>query len=178
MNPSTKHSLLTLLWAAMLAIPALLAAPAASAQDRDGPVAGDAGPAGQALDELRNGRPRARAIRNRFFLKQERFAISPLVGYVPNNPFAKRYVGGLAVSYHFNEEFGAEGQFSYSPDFALNDLKGLTKTLVRIAHSGAGGSDFQQPLDKVNLAAAFHLHWSPLYGKINLVGETVLNFDL
>ncbi len=66
----------------------------------------------------------------------------------------------------------------YSPDLGENDLKGLTNTLVIIAHGGASDVEFQQPVDKMMLGAIFNVMWAPVYGKINLVGELVLNFDL
>lgn len=136
-----------------------------------------ASPGLDAIDEFRVGGARPSAIENRFFLKADRFEVSPIAGYVPNNPFAKRYVGGVLLAYHFRESLAAEGVVTYSPDLGSNDLKGLTKTLVQIAQTGTGTTEFQQPLDKVTLAAAFSARWTPLYGKINLVGETVLNFD-
>jgi outer membrane beta-barrel protein len=99
-------------------------------------------------------------------------------GYVPNNPFARRFVGSVQLAYHFSETLAAAGVLSYSPDLGEADLKGLTRTLVRIAHVGGQVTgNFEQPLDKVTLAANFGVVWAPLYGKINLVGETVLNFD-
>src|SRR5688572_6940025 len=42
-------------------------------------------------------------VENRFFLKGKRFELAPVFGYVPNNPFARRYVGGAIVGYHLNE---------------------------------------------------------------------------
>lgn len=135
------------------------------------------GPGLDALERFRQERQPEQTIENRFFLKEGRFEVAPLVAYVPNNPFAKRFVGGLLVGYHFNEQFSAQGEISYSPDLGEADLKDLTTALVVIAHGGPGGADFQQPLDKVTLAATFGGTWAPIYGKINLIGETVLNFD-
>ncbi len=102
-----------------------------------------------------------------------------MVGYVPNNPFARRYVGGAVLGYHFTETLSAQAQILYSPDFGENDLKGLTSVLLDRAYNAntSATTQFQQPLDKVALAAAFGVAWAPVYGKINLVGETVLNFD-
>ena len=131
-----------------------------------------------AIDQFFEGKKSRRAVENRFFLKQERFEIAPIVGYVPNNPFAIRYVFGAILNYHFNEVISTEAQISYSPDLGENDLKGLTSVLLDRAYNASGGKDFQQPLDKVELSAAFGVAWAPFYGKINLVGETVLNFDL
>lgn len=131
-----------------------------------------------AKDQFRHGHAPPDAVQNRFFLKTERFELAPQFGYVPNNPFSKRFVGTLQLSYHFNENLAAEGTFSYSPDAGIADLKNLTNTLVQIAHTGQGSTDFEQPLDKTVLSFGAAAKWAPLYGKINLVGETVLNFDL
>jgi outer membrane beta-barrel protein len=137
-----------------------------------------ASPGIEAIRQFRSGASgHPDSIENRFFLKESRFELAPSFGYVPNNPFARRFVGGVVIAYHFTEEVAAEANITYSPDLGVGDLKGLTKTLVQIAQTGAGDGDFQQPLDKVTLAANFGARWAPIYGKINLVGETVLNFD-
>lgn len=157
--------------AGLATIIGLLAAPVAHAQET---------PGAQALEELRGEKPAPRAIENRFFLKEGRFEIAPHIGYVPNNPFAVRYVGGAFLGYHFGETFSVAGHVGFSPDLGKGDLKGLVAVLLdRAANSSSSGnvSEFQQPLDKVGLTAEFGVNYAPIYGKINLVGETVLNFD-
>jgi len=155
--------------AAALAAAALAIAPTAAAED---------GPGEEALSEFRGDTKAKDAIQNRFFLKEKRFEVAPVLGYVPNNPMVRRYVGGVLLGYHFTETFAVGGQILYSPDLGETDLKDLTTVLVDIAHSGDSAVQFQQPLEKMTLAATFSANWAPIYGKINLVGETVLNFDL
>lgn len=147
------------------------ALPAHAADDEESPGL-------EAADQFRNGEKKRKAVENRFFLKGDRFEIAPVVGYVPNNPFAVRYVGGGFLGFHFSETIAAQAQISYSPDLGEQDLKGLVGVLLDRAFNAGADVDFQQPLDKVELSAAFGVAWSPFYGKINLVGETVLNFDL
>ena len=144
------------------------------------PTSAEAGArsARQALKELQDGRRPYDKVQNRFFLKEGRFEIAPIFGYIPNNPMVKRYTGGVLGAYHLSETFAVEGAFLYSPDLGTSDLKGLTNTLVQIAHEGSGQIDFQQPIDKMILGATFAARWAPVYGKINLIGERVLNFDL
>jgi len=160
------------------ALPALVFAFAALAGTASETAFATESPGLEAIDQFRDTKKARKAVENRFFLKQERFEIAPSVGYVPNNPFAIRYVGGVILNYHFNEVISAEAQITYSPDLGENDLKGLTSVLLDRAYNATSGNTFQQPLDKVALSAAFGVGWSPFYGKINLVGETVLNFDL
>jgi outer membrane beta-barrel protein len=83
----------------------------------------------------------------------------------------------MMLAYHVSEAFAAEGTILYSPDLGQDDLKGLTSTLVQIAHQGDPDAGFQQPIDKMTLGATFAARWAPVYGKINLLGERVLNFD-
>ncbi|MEZ4234859.1 MAG: outer membrane beta-barrel domain-containing protein [Myxococcota bacterium] len=130
-----------------------------------------------ALEQYKLGHDEQQAVENRFFLKANRFEISPIVGYVPNNPFARRYMIGGIAGYHFSETLSVQMALQYSPDLGENDLKGLTSVLLERAHQAEEDTAFQQPLDKAGLTAAFGVAWAPLYGKINLVGETVLNFD-
>lgn len=141
-------------------------------------AAAGAAPAVKALNEEEQGRPDYNVVQNRFFLKSQRFEIAPVLGAVPNNAFVKRYVGGVDLAYHLSETFALEAAFMYSPDSQSGaDLKGLTHTLVQIAHDGGSGKKFQQPIDKLALVGAFSARWAPVYGKINLIGESVLNFD-
>ena len=131
----------------------------------------------KALKELSEP-PEYNSVMNRFFVKSKRFELAPVLGYVPNNPMAKRYVGGTLLAYHFNEQLAAEGAILYAPDLGSADLKDLTHTLVAIANEGSGQVGFQQPVDKMTLGATFAARWAPVYGKINLIGERVVNFDL
>lgn len=137
-----------------------------------------ASPALKALDQKNTGRPDYNVVQNRFFLKSSRFELTPALGAVPNNAFVRRYTGSITGAYHLSEVFAVEGDFMLSPDSPTGaDLKGLTNTLVIIAQQGGEGVKFQQPIDKLALAGIFSARWSPVYGKINLIGESVLNFD-
>jgi len=112
-------------------------------------------------------------IQNRFFLKQNRFEFGPYFGYVPNNAFKVNPAGGLILAYHFTETFSAEADILYGPD---GGYKNLTVRLVQIA-ADSGNTSFQQPADSIAVGALFAARWSPVYGKINLLGEGVVNFD-
>jgi outer membrane beta-barrel protein len=140
-------------------------------------MAADA-PAKQALDEFNGRKIDKNTVQNKFFLKTNRFEIAPSLGYVPNNAFVSNYYGGAFLAYHFSETFAAEGAFFYAPNSGQAGVKNLTKTLVAIAYDSNPDTTFQQPLDRLQLGAIFSARWAPVYGKINLIGEGVLNFDL
>lgn len=142
------------------------------------PAAASTGhPSKDALQELQGKTTPKNVIQNRFFLKQNRFEVAPMVGYVPNNAFVTSPTTGAFLAYHFNESIAAEGAFIYAPNTGDAGIKNLTHTLIAIAYEGNNDTGFQQPLDRVQLGAIFDARWSPVYGKINLIGEGVLNFD-
>ncbi len=136
-------------------------------------------PGASALEDYRSDQKVPKAIENRYFLKEGRFELAPHFGYVPNNPMAVRYVAGAFLTYHLNETLSFGADVGYSPDLGEQDLKGLVSVLLDRAYNASASSsrDFQQPLDKITLAAEFGINWAPIYGKINLLGETVVNFD-
>lgn len=135
-------------------------------------------PARQALDEFYGKKAEPNVIQNKFFLKANRFEIAPALGYVPNNAFVSNPYGGAVLAYHFSESFSAEGMFLYAPNTGNAGVKGLTETLVDIAYDSNPETNFRQPLDRLQLGALFSARWAPIYGKINLIGEGVANFDM
>lgn len=141
-------------------------------------VAAPKGPGIEALKNYRKGKSSMQVVQNRFFLKQDRFETSVLLGYAPTNQFATRIVGNLQFGYHFNEQLSAQIVASFSPPLSNGDLTGLTNELVVLGNSSASTGEFRQPLDKISLGFSANAVWAPLYGKINLLGEEVVNFDL
>ncbi|MES2640452.1 MAG: outer membrane beta-barrel domain-containing protein [Myxococcota bacterium] len=135
-------------------------------------------PAEQAMEEIQGKKVPTSLIQNKFFVKANRFEIAPVLGYVPNNAFVTSVYGGAVAAYHFSDSFAAEGTFLYAPNTGAGGMKGLTQTLVGIAYEGNENTTFRQPLDRLQLGAIFSARWSPVYGKINLIGEGVLNFDV
>lgn len=140
----------------------------AAAEDGDDP------PGITALKEFREGRKPKNPVQNRFLTKAKRFELTLMGGTAPSNPFANRYAVSLNFGYHFNEVLAVTGLFTYLPDLYKQDIAALVPILIQRAE---GQRDFQQPLDKITLSAAFGVRWSPVYGKINILGEVVANFD-
>ncbi len=143
------------------------AAPAWAADSDDTP------PGVEALKGFREGLPPQNPVQNRFFLKAKRFELAPEVGLVPNNPFVRRFTVALGFGYHFTETLSLQGNFAYAPDLGKRDVKTLAPILLKRATD----PNFRQPIDKVTLSASFGVQWAPIYGKINILGETVVNFD-
>lgn len=136
-------------------------------------AAADTPPGVEALEQFRNPDKRRNPVLNRFFLKSRRFEITPLVGTVPNNSFASRFTVALNLGYHLSEKLSVQANFAFAPDLGKRDVK----TLVPILLQQSSDNGFEQPLEKSTLTGSIGVGYSPIYGKINILGETVLNFD-
>lgn len=130
-------------------------------------------PGVEALERFRDPDARIDPVQNRFFLKARRFEITPLLGTVPNNAFASRFTVSANLAYHLSERLSLQVMLSFAPDLGKRDVKSLVPILLQQSTDPS----FEQPLDKVTLSGAVGVGYSPVYGKINLLGETVLNFD-
>ncbi len=132
--------------------------------------------AAAAVEESHQGSLKIPLIQNRFFLKTARFEIAPLAGVAPSDAYSQTFLAGADLAYHFSEGIAADTLVVYSPELGDAGVKSLTDTLINIAGE-SDSSNWQQPMDKISLAAVFSARLSPVYGKINLVGEGVVNFD-
>ncbi|MEC7984460.1 MAG: outer membrane beta-barrel domain-containing protein [Myxococcota bacterium] len=104
--------------------------------------------------------------------------ISAAAGLQLNNPMVDRRVVSVSGVYYLQDRLGLEAHAAYSPDLGLTDVKGLTKTLVLIAHSGSADLEFQQPLDKMELGLTFGARWTPIRATSYPIGQNVIKTDI
>jgi outer membrane beta-barrel protein len=105
------------------------------------------------------------------FLKLGRFEAVPNVGFVTNDPFLNRYMIGVGLGYHLTEIFAIEGNLAYSPDLGRGDWKPITEQLVDKNH-------VSPDISKLQLVANGTFLFSPIYGKVALNGNRIINFDI
>ena len=148
---------------------ALLPAPAAWAEGE----ASEADAAGSDADrgEWFWGRKRSvRVLQRRAFSKSKRLEVAVIGGMIPNDPFVLYSALGIRVSYFVAESLS------------------IGATVVKpFAHATGLGSqifdEYEQKFDsRKNLHQALFYHinvleWTPLYGKLSLLGLHILHFD-
>lgn len=161
-----------------LALVLLLVGPAAFAQKSE-EEAGDTSEVDKdALSPLRD---RVAPVSGHVFLMKGRFEASPQVGFTFRDAFFSKYVFGLMLSYHFTEELGVRLRGGY----ALNTSSGA----AQICETNAQGvrtcrvPDVPELTAKggyghVNLLADLDLEWAPIYGKLALIAEAFLHFNM
>ncbi|HJN73597.1 MAG TPA: outer membrane beta-barrel domain-containing protein [Myxococcota bacterium] len=126
----------------------------------------------QILEErYRQQRRVIKTLQRKNFLKLGRFEGMPMVAFVTNDPFLNRYIAGGRLGYHVTEIFAIEAEIAYSPDLGEADWKPLTKQLVDENH-------VSPDISKLMLISNMTFQFSPIYGKVALRGNNIINFDV
>jgi outer membrane beta-barrel protein len=112
-----------------------------------------------------------KTLQRKTFLKLGRFEAAPHGAFVINDPFLNRYIVGASLAYHWTEIFGVEANFDWSPDLGEGDWKPLTSQLVE-------KNSVSPDISKLTLAGSLSFQYSPIYGKVAVVGRRIVNFDV
>ncbi len=112
-----------------------------------------------------------KTIQRKNFLKLGRFELSPHAAFVANDPFLNRYIVGTGFGYHWTEVFATELNLDYAPDFGTGDWKPLTDQLVN-------ENSVSPDISKLTFAGNLTFQYSPIYGKVAVVGRNIVLFDI
>lgn len=131
-------------------------------------------------DRLGPLRERVRPVSGHLFLKQGRFEFSPSATLSIKDAFFSKYILGGTLTYHPTETLGLSLRAGYS----INTVA----SAAQICTFGADGTrGCRQPtyadLDgeapgQMTLLGGVDVQWAPIYGKISLLAEQFLHFDL
>jgi outer membrane beta-barrel protein len=167
---------LRLLLALCLCLPGL-----AAAQSSEEEEAGDV----SEVDKDRQGplRERVRPVSGHLFLKKGRFEFSPSATLSLRDAFFSKYIFGGTLTYHPLETLGVSLRVGY----ALNSVAGAAQictfsegtdgTTRGCASPSMGQLDGQAP-GQLTLLGGADLQWAPIYGKLSLLAESFVNFDM
>lgn len=124
------------------------------------------------LVEAEDGKPRLiKTIQRKKFFKKGRWEASPHVAFVANDPFLNRYIAGAGINYNITEIFAVEVNLDFSPDLGDADWKPVTKQLIEENH-------VSPDISKLTYFGAATFMFSPIYGKVAVVGREIINFDI
>ena len=112
-----------------------------------------------------------KTIQRKSFSKKGRFEASPHFAFVANDPFLNRYIVGTGINYNITEIFAVEANLDFSPDLGDADWKPLTKQLIEENH-------VSPDISKLTYFGNVNFLFSPIYGKVAVVGRNIINFDI
>ncbi len=112
---------------------------------------------------------RIKAVSRKTFLKTGRFELTPSAMMTVNDPFYRTIALGGRVSWNINEAFALEVGGAYVPPFFIQALEPVDLVREELTLINADN-------DVVGFADA-GVSFSPLYGKVALLGDGIIHFD-
>ena len=112
-----------------------------------------------------------KTIQRKNVSKMGRWEASPHIAFVANDPFLNRYIIGTGINYNLTEIFAVEMNMDFSPDLGDTDWKPLTKQLIE-------ENSVSPDISKLTYFGSATFLFSPVYGKVAVVGRRIINFDI
>lgn len=133
-------------------------------------------------DRLGPLRERVRPVSGHLFLKKGRFEFSPSATLSLRDAFFSKYIFGGTLTYHPMETLGVSLRLGY----AVNTVAGAAQICTFEGSNGATrgcGSPTMKDLDgqapgQLKLLGGADVQWAPIYGKLSLLAEKFVSFDL
>ncbi len=132
-------------------------------------------------DRLGPLRERIQPVSGHVFRKKSRFEFSPSAALTIKDPFFTKYLLGATLTYHPAETFGVGLHFNYAfpvvsgaAQICTNDPVSTTRgcrapTMAELDGRAPG---------QLKLVGGLEGQWAPIYGKISLIAESFIHFDL
>ncbi|RKG98188.1 outer membrane beta-barrel domain-containing protein [Corallococcus sp. CA047B] len=128
-------------------------------------------------------RERIRPVSGHMFLKKGRFEVSPSASITIRDAFYKKYIFGGSLTYYPSETLGV----SLRAGYAVNSVAGSAQICTFTEGSGGdtrgcrapskGELDGQAP-GQLTLLGGADVQWAPIYGKLSLLAEKFVHFDM
>lgn len=115
-----------------------------------------------------------RPVSGHLFLKQGRVELSPTAGFSVADAFFQKYSLGMKLAYHFTEALSLGAHAAYALDTPSGSIQVCRDGSCRTPKL----SDLRDVPGRIGALAGVEVGWAPIYGKLNVLGEKVLHFDL
>jgi len=120
-------------------------------------------------------RERIRPVSGHLFLKKGRFELEPSAAVSLRDAFYTKYIFGGTLTYHPLETLGISLRGSYSLPVVAGSARICTETSCDPPTPGQLNG---KAPGQLRLLGGLDLQWAPLYGKIALIAENFIHFDL
>lgn len=130
-------------------------------------------------------RDRIRPVSGHLFLMDGRFEVSPSIGISLRDAFWQKVGFGAAFTYHFTETVGLSARATYNLSLVSGTAQicdptggGCSLPTVDELTRDGEGNLANVAYGYMSLLTSIDLQWAPLYGKLALFSETILNFNM
>lgn len=127
---------------------------------------------------------RIRPVSGHLFLMNKRLELSPGIGLSIRDAFWQKLGFGAAVTYHFTEEVGLSLRGMYNLSLISGTAQvcdpstGVCNAPTKEELTTQNGRPANVAYGNMSLLTSVDLQWAPIYGKLALFSEKVLNFNM
>lgn len=107
-------------------------------------------------------------VRPQMYSTGNKFEVTPVVGYVSNDPYYRIIAPGVMVTYHYSDRSAIEGHVNFNVN---SEKQLLSQVRAQAKHE-------PDVVSRPKIVATGDYVWTPVYGKLNAFGEVVLHYDL
>ncbi len=135
-------------------------------------------------DRLGPLRERVQPVSGHLFLKKGRLEVSPSATLSLKDAFFSKYIFGATLTYHPTETLGLSLRAGYSIPTVANAAQicnftggeggSVTRGCSKPTYDAVAGKAPGQ----ITLMGGFDVQWAPIYGKMSLLSEQFVHFDL
>ena len=123
---------------------------------------------------------KVKSVQRKGFLKAGRFEVQPLFSASMNDAFYQKFGGGLRLAYHFQENFALALRGVTYRQPAWSNPRTWSPAPIQTDNAREGKIAFGSQLLASQIYDQLMLDgiWSPVYGKIAVLGKSIVTFDL
>jgi outer membrane beta-barrel protein len=113
-----------------------------------------------------------KVVQRRHFMKLHRLETTfPSIGLVTNDPFMRRILFAGKFEFHLTEISSIGAYLCFSPDMGDSDLKSLTNNMQ-------DQKEVVPDISRIIFVGIVDLGFSPIFGKVELGTNRIINYDL
>lgn len=139
----------------------------------------DAGDTSELARDIGPLKSRIPPVTGHLFMMRHRFELTPLVGVSLRDAFFTKYLAGAELTYHLTEDLGIGARVSY----AKSTISGAAQICTNEGATRGCTSPTMGQVDgnapgQISMLGGINLQWAPIYGKISLLAEKFVHFDI
>ena len=123
------------------------------------------------LETMQKRLEKDKTVRRQKFLRSGRMVLSVGLGSSLGDTYRRSYPVSVSGVYYISDEFGIGGSAFY----ALNAPTALADELKKVRPARAGNDEL---FSAVDLGAGLDVYYTPIHGKLSLLGISALKYDL
>ncbi len=116
-------------------------------------------------------------VSGRLFSVAGKLEVTPGLGFSLADPFLEKIIPQLSIGYHLDEAFYLGAKLGYGLSFSAGEANACASVGSGLSCGGPTSAQLAELPGQMSGFGLVEFGWTPIYGKLRLVGDEVLHFD-